>query len=449
MQKEKYYSKFQSYLIQIKLKNPFFTFLKWLFYLLLILLFLPWTQNFRSKGYVTSLDQSSRSQTLQSVIEGKIEKWFYKEGDFVKKGDTILKIAEIKTDYFDPKLLQRVSEQLKAKEKAIISYENKINALNTQIDALIKIRNLKKQQILYKIQQAKLKLLADSNEWLATIQNLEAAKKQYERMEELHKQGLKSTTDLENRRVKFAEAQSKEVAAFNKYQATLNEYYSLEVELHNIENEFNEKISKAESDKFSALSALMDAQSELLKLQVASSNYATRTSNYYIIAPQDCYILKTIKTGVGEIVYPGEPIVNIMPAHYKIGVEMYVKPLDVNLLAKGSKIRIQFDGWPAIVFSGWPSVSYGTFGGKVYSIDKFISPNGMYRVLVEPDTSDHPWPKDLYVGGGANCIALLKTVPIWYEIWRQINGFPPDFYINVDAQKEQSIKSKSDKSKEK
>ncbi|MCX7729105.1 MAG: TolC family protein, partial [Bacteroidia bacterium] len=285
----------------------------------------------------------------------------------------------------------------------------------------------------------------DSMEWLSAQQNLNAAKKQYERMEEMYKQGLKSLTELENRRVKFADAQAKEIAAFNKYQSTLNEYYALQVELNNIENEYNEKISKAESDKFSALSSLMDAQSELLKLQISSSNYSTRTKNYFVIAPQDCYILKTLKPGVGEIVYPAEPIVNIMPSKYKIGVEMYVKPLDVNLLTKGSKVRIQFDGWPAIVFSGWPTISYGTFGGKVYSIDKFISPNGLYRVLVEPDTLDHPWPKDLYVGGGANCFALLKTVPVWYEIWRQINGFPPDFYINADTQQP----SKSEKKKEK
>lgn len=445
---EKYKQNIYQYLIFKKDEHhKILHYLKWLFYLFILFLFLPWTQNFRAKGYVTSLDQTSRSQTLQSTIEGKIEKWYFKEGDFVKKGDTILKLSEIKTEYFDPKLLKRVSEQIIAKENAISSYERKIKALNNQIDALIKIRDLKKQQISLKINQVKLKLVADSNEWLSAQQNLNASKKQYERMEELYKQGLKSLTDLENRKVKYAESQAKEISAFNKYQSTLNDYYAAQVELNNIENEYNEKIFKAESDKLSAMSALMEAQSELLKLQTNSANYTMRANNYYVVAPQDCYILKTLKTGIGEIVYPSDPIVNIMPANYRIGVEMYVKPLDVNLLAKGSKIRIQFDGWPAIVFSGWPTVSYGTFGGKVYSIDKFISPNGMYRVLVEPDSSDHPWPKDLYVGGGANCLALLKTVPIWYEIWRQINGFPPDFYINADTQKEniQKIKIKQDK----
>jgi hypothetical protein len=32
------------------------------------------------------------------------------------------------------------------------------------------------------------------------------------------------------------------------------------------------------------------------------------------------------------------------------------------------------------------------------------------------------------MGTGAQGIALLKDVPIWYELWRNINGFPPDYY---------------------
>ncbi len=69
------------------------------------------------------------------------------------------------------------------------------------------------------------------------------------------------------------------------------------------------------------------------------------------------------------------------------------------LVHKGEKVRIQFDGWPAIVFSGWPNTSYGTYGGTVFAIDNFISDNGKYRVLVAPDTSDHKWPTGIRVGG--------------------------------------------------
>ena len=94
----------------------------------------------------------------------------------------------------------------------------------------------------------------------------------------------------------------------------------------------------------------------------------------------------------------------------------------------GQKIRFVFDGFPAIVFSGWPSASYGTFGGIVTAIENNVSGTGTYRVLVKQDQDEKPWPPAIRLGTGAQAIALLKDVPIWYEVWRNINGFPPDFY---------------------
>jgi len=120
--------------------------------------------------------------------------------------------------------------------------------------------------------------------------------------------------------------------------------------------------------------------------------------------------------------------VSISPSEYELAVETYVKPLDLPLMNIGQKIRIQFDGWPAIVFSGWPNVSHGTYGGEIYAIDQFISENGMYRVLVRPDPDDYDWPEALRFGSGASNFMLLNDVPIWYELWRNINDFPPEFY---------------------
>lgn len=32
------------------------------------------------------------------------------------------------------------------------------------------------------------------------------------------------------------------------------------------------------------------------------------------------------------------------------------------------------------------------------------------------------------MGTGVQGIAILNDVPVWYELWRNINGFPPDYY---------------------
>lgn len=129
-----------------------------------------------------------------------------------------------------------------------------------------------------------------------------------------------------------------------------------------------------------------------------------------------------------------------MPANYDLAVEMFVDPIDLPLVHIDEEVRVQFDGWPAIVFSGWPNISYGTYGAKVVAIENFISPNGKFRVLLAPDEKDHEWPEAIRVGSGALTIALLEDVPIWFELWRKLNGFPPNYY-----QPEGSNTSKSDK----
>jgi hypothetical protein len=88
-------------------------------------------------------------------------------------------------------------------------------------------------------------------------------------------------------------------------------------------------------------------------------------------------------------------------------------------------VRLEFDGWPAVQFSGWPTVAVGTFGGQVAVVDAVSSDNGKYRLLVRPDKADQPWPKQLRQGSGVYGWVMLDDVPIWYELWRQLNGFPP------------------------
>ena len=149
---------------------------------------------------------------------------------------------------------------------------------------------------------------------------------------------------------------------------------------------------------------------------------------YYIKASQNGYINRALQSGIGETIKEGTPIATIMPSKYDIAVETFVNPIDLPLLRKGEKVRVWFDGWPTIVFSGWPNMSYGTFGGKIVAIENFISVNGKYRVLISPDDSGDKWPEQLSIGAGAQTIALLNNVPVWFELWRSLNGFPPNYY---------------------
>lgn len=417
------------------------------FFLFILLLFLPWTQNIRSRGYITTLQPEQRPQTVHSVIGGQIEKWYVREGNFVNKGDTIVFLSEIKDQYFDPNLLPRTESQIKAKGQSVDSYRSKAQSLEQQIAALRETRQMKMEQARNYIRQAGLKVTSDSIDFEAAKINFDISQQQLVRMEQLYKDGLKSLTDLEKRRMKLQETQAKVIGAESKYLSSQNGLINARVELTSIDNQYKDKLSKAESDKFTALSNMYDAEGAVTKMENQLSNYSVRTGMYYITAPQAGYITKAIRSGLGETVKAGEELVSIMPAIYDLAVEMYVYPMDLPLLEKGQSVRFMFDGWPSVVFSGWPGLSYGTFGGKVVAIDNFISANGKYRLLVAPDPKEEAWPEGLRVGSGANGVALLKDVPIWYELWRQLNGFPADYYED-DVSPGSEIKNKKE-SKEK
>ncbi|MEI8117323.1 MAG: HlyD family efflux transporter periplasmic adaptor subunit [Flavobacteriia bacterium] len=396
--------------------------------ILLLVLILPWTQNIRGKGKVVTLRPEQRPQMIQSIIAGRIEKWFVKDGDQVKKGDTILFLSEIKESYLDPDLVGRTNKQLKNKELSVVSYGGKINALDNRIDALIETGKLKLQQAKIKLSQSYLKLKTDSIEFHTTQINTRIAEQQYERFEKLYKDNLKSLTEVESRKLAYQRAQASQIAAQQKYLQSANDIIDARVEYQSTEAKFKDEIAKAESDKFSTLSSLYDTEVDVIKLQNQAANYSIRNGMYYVLAPQDGIVTKVLSSGIGETIKQGESLATIMPKNYDLAIEMFVQPVDLPLLKKGQKVRVQFDGWPAMVFSGWPNTSFGTFGGEIFAIDNFANEEGMFRVLVSPNHQEKEWPDALRVGGGAKSMILLGDVLIGYELWRKINGFPPNFY---------------------
>ena len=396
--------------------------------LVFILLFLPWTQNVSGNGFVTTLTLDQRPQTIQSPIPGRIERWYVKEGDLVKKGDTIVFISELKNEYQDPNLLERTRAQQQAKSESVISYQGKITALENQVAALQKEKVIKVSQAKNKLNELKLEIQSDSIQLIALKNNLNIAQEQYKRTASLFNEGIKSKTDLELKKLKMQELEAKMISKENKVLANKNKLSNATIEINRVIVAYDDKIAKSESSKYTAISDQNEAKAQVAKLENQSTNYEIRSGLYYITAPQDGIINKAIRSGIGENFKAGEPLVGIMPANYALAVETYVSPIDLQLLHIGEKVRIQFDGWPAIFFSGWPNTSFGTFAGKIIAIENFISSNGKFRVLIEPDPEEEAWPDRIRIGSGAYTIALLEEVPIWYELWRKLNGFPPNYY---------------------
>jgi multidrug resistance efflux pump len=398
-----------------------------------VFMFLPWTQNVRGNGQLTALRPEQRPQTIHATISGRIERWYIMEGQEVKKGDTIVYISEVKSEYFDPRLVERTGNQVTAKEGAIASYQGKAGALTDQIAAMNREMKNKFEQIVNKVEQKQLKVVSDSIFVLQEENDVKIATRQFDGIKVLYEKGIEPLTKFEERRLKLVDAQTKLIKARNDLDISKNDLTNARIEYQLTQNEFANKIAKSQSERFSTLSDQFDSEASVNKLRTEQENYRRRSGYYYITAPQDGYIIKALAPGIGEILKEGAPVVSILPAGAELAVEMYVKPIDIPLLQTGSTVRFMFDGWPAFFFSGWPGLSLGTYAGDVVAIDRNISEGGKFRVLVAPSSTEAPWPEALRVGGGAKGIALLNDVPLWYELWRMLNGFPPDMYNSAAA----------------
>lgn len=169
------------------------------------------------------------------------------------------------------------------------------------------------------------------------------------------------------------------------------------------------------------------SEAEALKALAASESRFSQQSTQRIIAPKDGRIVRTYAGAAATFVQPGDLLADFMPADAEPVAELFVQGVDMPLVQPGQKVRLQFEGWPIVQFSGWPSRAVGTFGGIVRVVDPAVQPDGRLRILVTPDPAE-PWPDRKYLAFGARAQGwvLLSTVTIGYEIWRQLNSFPPE-----------------------
>lgn len=404
----------------------------------IITLFLPWTQNISLKGKVTTLYPEDRPQYLNSIIPGYIKKWYFKEGDLIKQGDTVLQIGEMKEDYMDTSLLTRTREQILAKIRSKENYIAKATTYDSQIKTLKNALDIKQSLLQNKLRQQKGYIEADSSNLQTGLVELNIYQRQSNAGETLFQNGTISLTELEKRKANYQNAQAKVQSLKNKLFQSRSDYQNILFELDQIAQEYKEKIIGKEGDQLNALSSQATIEYELAKLNNSLSNYTQRQTYYYIISPIEGQLGAITKSGKDMIVKEGEKIAEIIPNIRQRAIEIYIKPMDRPLIHEKTKVQFNFDGYPAIVFTGWPSFNYGTFTGKIKMIENAATHEGKFRALVVEDPDSRPWPPGLSVGNGAKGIALLSDVPIYYELWRYINGFPPNYYTSTDIE----IKSK-------
>jgi len=395
---------------------------------ILLMAFAPWQQTVKGAGYVMAYAPRERQQTLEATIEGRIVRWNEElmENTHVKKGDFIAEIRDLDAD-FSTRLnaqLDNTSLMLDAARKIVDATQGQLVAYREVQQQVVKAQDAYVQAATEKATAAEQKLSLAQ----AAIPQLEAALERYRGLQQLGNISLEKVQETE-RKLNESNAKVREEMA------------NVSVAKSDLQGKQNDRlayIQKAEADVRYYEGALDKARAEVAKVEkdrLELQSKIARQDTQLVTAPFDGFLVE-ISPNIGtQLVKKGDPICRIVPDTKDRAVQIWLDGNDAPLVSPGSHVRLQFEGWPAIQFAGWPSVAVGTFGGSVVSVDMIDDGKGKFRCQVLPDATDeHNWPEDRYLRQGvrANGWVLLKQVPLWFEVWRQLNGFPP----TVDPPKE-------------
>lgn len=397
-----------------------------------IIIFTPWLQTVPGYGQVIAYAPLERQQNIEAPIKGIVTKWYVKEGSYVKKGDNIAIIQDN-----DPMYLKRLEEQRKFILDSIKAYQNKINTYLLIIKNQEEARNNAILSAEFKINTANEKVKASENTLIASEANLETAKLNLDRQTNLEKKGLTSTRNYELAVLDYKRA----LNDFKRNKALLEvAKKELDIAIADKEKLIRDtkvSIEKTKTDLMNSQSELAKAFTELNKIDITISRQKTQ----FVKAPINGTILRLRVNQLTEYVKEGDILAIIVPDTNELAVELLVSGNDVPLVIESEKVRLQFEGWPALQFNAWPSVAIGTFGGIVKLVDSTDNGKGQFRVLVVKDP-DEKWPEKKYLRQGVKAYGwiIVNQVPLWYELWRQFNGFQPSVK-RKDAEEEKDLNS--------
>lgn len=397
--------------------------------LFVVLTYVPWVQTVAGKGQVTALIPGQRPQNINAQITGRLVKWYVLEGQHVEEGDTIAVLQDIDSKFLDSALLENQEKQLLAIESRRNSIMSQLSALRQQISAESSAREASVRSSLERVQQTKQKRIATEERIKQHTLDLSVAKQRFQDRKTLHDKGLLSQRQFENAQLELQRAE----VGYNSQVAEVEASRRAESEaLENVKNKESEgtsKIVKAMADESKALETVASIDNSLFKGRSEMNALFSRRNASVVRAPSRGKIVRLYTIGTGETVKQGEKLAILAPEMNTPAVELTISGNDAPLLSKGKKVRVQFDGFPAFIIRGWPGSSVGTFGGIVSVIDAIEDESfgGQFRIIVKPDPNDEPWPSSDYLRPGTQASGWmqLNVVSLGWEIWRQLNGFPP------------------------
>ncbi len=382
------------------------------------MVFVPWQQNLSGSGQVVAFAPLERQQEVEAPIDGRVVKWWVQEGSRVKAGDPLVELADI-----DPGLVERLELERRAVEAKLAASEDKVRSYEQQLMNVAATRDLAVLAAQYRVETARERARRAREARLAREAEFRVAGVQLARLRGLLPEGIVSQREVELAERDDEVSRAMLEAADAELKGAEAELQSVEAELERAKADGQAKVDSAGAAVNQAQGELEDARASLARMDVRVSRQASQR----IESPLEGTVFRLVGNRGGEIVKAGDALLVLVPDATQPAVELFIDGRDAPLVERNSPVRLQFEGWPAVQFAGWPSVAVGTFAGRVELIDSTDDGRGKFRIMVVADDQSDPWPDARYLRQGvrANGWVLLNEVSLGYEIWRQLNGFPP------------------------
>lgn len=393
------------------------------------LAWVPWQQSVVGRGEVTIFTPTERPQTVEAPIPGRLAKWLVKEGDTVKKGDLLCVLDDLESRFLDPDQPRVLAAQMAAVRQRRAAVEARLAALAAQQASITRSRDAALAVAEQKVSQAQAREAMADQAVRAQAQGIETARLNYDRVKLLSSKGLRSKRDLELAELERVRAETEVERARAAAEVARRDVAGARLDRQKVEADTAASLVSLDASQQQARESVASADAELMKLEADLRNLERRTAQRKVFAPADGTVVRIFKAGAGENVKSGDDLCTLVPQSRDLAVELYVSGFDAPLLSVGRPVRLIFDGFPAVPFVAWPWASVGTFAGRISVIDAVDDGAGRYRVLVKPDGAlpDGSWPPSTRLRPGARTVGwvMLDNVPLYREVWRRLNAFPP------------------------
>ena len=388
----------------------------------------PWQQSVSGTGRVVAWSPTERQQNIEAPIEGRVVHWEVREGTQVRKGDLVVELSDN-----DPAIIQRLEQERRAVLARIEAARERMGSIDGRIDALRASGSNAGTATGERVGMAQQRARAAEQAVEAARASRETARLNVERQRQLASSGLVSLRQLEVAELDYTRAGTEAERAAAVLAAARNEERALLADLAKVGTDAQAAVNDARAARATADAEAANAFAELARIDVRLA----RQDAQRVMAPMDGTILRLGGAVGGEMVKAGDVLAVIVPDTESRAVELWMDGNDVPLISEGRKVRLQFEGWPALQFTGWPSVAVGTFGAKVVLIDATDDGKGRFRLVALPDEEDEPWPPTRFLRQGVrvNGWVLLDQVKLGFELWRRLNGFPPTTDVGATSGK--------------